>query len=84
MKPLPEIDITPLNYSSVKINAWVAINYKKQYHLDKVLKKALDQCHSSDPRWVIGRGGSRFLERLYRRDLSQIGILGGNRHFRQG
>ena len=37
-----------------------------------------------DGGWGEGGGLSHFSERLYRRDLGQIGILGGNWHFRWG
>ena len=40
LKPLLEIDVTWLDYNSVKTNAWVAVNYANQYYLGKVLKKA--------------------------------------------
>ena len=39
----------------------------------------------SPPSWVMMEGGlSHFSEGLYRRDLIQIGILGGNWHFSWG
>ena len=62
----------------------------KDFQLENANKHSSYIDHSSHPPPPpslgvgVGVGMSHFSECLYRRDLGQIGILGGNWHFRWG
>ena len=67
----------------IQLNHWIP-SKESCFNLNKYFAIHYHSLHPSLPEWWgVGEWGlSHFSECLYRRDIGQIGILGGNWHFR--